>query len=136
MWFPLIRKDLVLLARQRRWFVVRPIIAAIVLFVNALLLRELWKILSNGQGVGYVAQMSYWTFAFVQLALVTLPSPAFGVGALDEARSPHGLDLLRLASISRPVLAWAKLVGATAWPLLLTAGHSPVRQSTRRRRTA
>lgn len=125
MLYPLIRKDLMLLARQRRWFVVRPLIAGVVLVVNALLLRSLWQFVSMGQGVGYAATMSFWTFAFVQLALVALPSPAFGVGALEEVRTPDGMDLLRLASIRRPVLAWVKLIGATAWPLLLTASQVP-----------
>lgn len=124
---PLIRKDLLIVARQRRWFAARGATVGLLLLITlpffiALATTNATK--SPGQVAPIVAGMFIF-FAWAQFFLALLAAPAFGALTLGDARNRVAVDLLRLASINRPALASAKLVGAAAWPLLLAIAAIP-----------
>ena len=114
-----------MLARQRRWFLVRSVLIALILAVMLMMVHAMWKSMQFGTPMAFVAPRIFRTFMFVALFFVCLPAPAFGVGALEDAQKPGSLDLLRLASIPRPLLGWIKLLGASVWPILLSASLIP-----------
>lgn len=122
---PLIRNDLLLLARQRRWFIVRATLVALILTIVLILFHSVWKQVQYGTPIPFVAADAFRTFTFWALFFVLLPAPAFGVGAFEGAMKPGSLDLLRLASIPRPLLGWIKLLGAAVWPVLLAGSLIP-----------
>lgn len=122
---PLIQKDLTLIARRKRWFAARGVIVGLLLLITAPLFLILWFSVREGQPASSSARGLFLTFTWTQIGLIALTAPALGAASLSDTRTDASLDLLRLASISRPSLAFAKLFGSSLWPIILACSQIP-----------
>ena len=89
---PLIRKDLLLLARRRRWFIARAITVTLLLLITL----PLFVNLAMTNATKTMAQLApivrgmFVFFAWSQFALVLLTAPAFGAKVAARSLSlPH-----------------------------------------------
>lgn len=122
---PLMRKDLVLLARRRWWFFARGGIMLLLAIMGIWQLMRVIERMSYGAPPTYLAREAFGVFTMTLMVLIGLAAPGFGTGSLEEARATGTLDLLRLASISRMRLALVKLLAASAWPALIALSLAP-----------
>lgn len=123
--FPLLRKELVVIARRRRTFFLRAGTLAILSLLMIPLLVQLVVQSEKGYAVKGVAEFLFQMFVWTQFALLCLGAPAFSAGSITNERRLGTIDLLKLAAIRGPTLTFGKLLGAAALPGLLILSEIP-----------
>ena len=122
---PLLRKELVVIARQRRTFWLRAGALALLTLLMLPLLIQLIVQAQRGFGVKNTAEILFQMFVWTQFGLLVLGAPAFSAGSITTERRLGTIDLLKLAAIRAPTLTLGKLLGAVALPALLVLSEIP-----------
>jgi ABC-type transport system involved in multi-copper enzyme maturation permease subunit len=122
---PLLRKELVVVARRKRTFWLRAGTLALLSLLMIPLLVQLVVLSQRSYGVKGVAEALFQVFVWTQFGLLILAAPAFSAGAISGERRLGTIDLLKLAAIRAPTLTLGKLLGAAALPALLVLSEVP-----------
>ncbi len=122
---PLLRKELVVVSRQRRTFWLRAAALGLLSFLMIPLLIQLVIIAQRTFSVKSVAEVLFQIFVWTQFALLVMAAPAFSAGAISYERRLGTIDLLKLAAIRTPTLTLGKFLGAAALPFLLVLSEIP-----------
>lgn len=122
---PLLRKELVVIARRRRTFFMRAGTLALLTLLMIPLLVQLVIQSGRGYSVKGVAEVLFQIFVWTQFGLLVMGAPAFSAGAISYERRLGTIDLLKLAAIRAPTLTFGKFLGAAALPFLLVLSEVP-----------
>lgn len=122
---PLLRKELVVVSRQRRTFWLRAGALALLSLLMIPLLIQLVILAQRTFSVKSVAEVLFQIFVWTQFALLVMAAPAFSAGAISYERRLGTIDLLKLAAIRAPTLTLGKFLGAAALPFLLVLSEVP-----------
>ena len=93
-WFPLIQKDMRIIARDSRYTIARSILVGVLFAFTVSAFVWIWWQMRQGTLGGLTVRSTFVILAWLQMVVIALGAPAFGVGASADVRDRYRLVVL------------------------------------------
>ena len=110
---PIFRVELISIARRRRYFVLRVLYAALILFVlwATYSSSRIYALGTNEQSIRQSAMLAagfFMSFSWLQMLAILFVGPAMAVGTIATERERRTIEYLFVTDLSNAEICWAK----------------------------